>query len=577
MAPAPPTISRARLVGLTALAVAAARLVLILSAPDWLTMVDEGTWKHASIARFIAEGRPLGDVLGPRALQAMAWHPFSYHQVAYVPWNLSYAAFAAVVGSGYLQLHGFMALSAVLCACSWVWLLDRFAGRSAAILGAVGFVLLPLPAAALSVRPYSGHVEAQAFAVLALALAARPLLCGLAAGVALSLSPLSAPLLVCGAGAALLAGARPRSWARLGVGLSLGASPYLLRALLAPADLWAVPVQEAMESVPGNLLLGRVGAELGQVLWPPFHLALHAESISLANSHQGLRGGDDLLGNLVVGLAGLGCLWAAKRAVDRGRKALGWTLFATPWAALALASLGPEFALRYLAGTYPVGVAAMAFVASTLPGRLPALAAVAALATWVVPGALDLAGVTQVSRWSAAATFDPGARQPVALDAFPPLELWPDTTVFLEHRRDAPCCRSSVGFDAPFRPVDSSSARAWQEHACSPVLAAAPGDHGPGVALAALALERARRWQAEGVAPDLMTTLPLRNAGWSLAVVSRWEPARLAVWLDGAGATPDERALLVDGAIEGAKAMGLDEGRWRQALSEGGVQQPAPG
>lgn len=531
------------------------RTLVVLSAPQVLASWDEATWKHGALARQLADGQPLG----LDGLTRMALHPFNYHQPALVLWNLAYAGVAAVVGTGFVQLHLFMGLSAVIGAAAWASLLERHGSRLAAWAVAVGFAVMPLPALLLSVRPWSGHVEAQALAAAALAVGfgarsrGRVLLAGWLGGAALSLSALSLPLLMAGVlGLLLSRSLRPARAGVAALGVSVGLLPFALRELLSHGAMFRTPVLEDPLSRPVDILGGQFGVSVLDALWPPLHLVFHGVNVSAAHAWQGMPGGDDALANgaavLAVGL----CLLLALRL--RGLDgALAWTLGLAPWLTLLMLGVaGPDLALRYLYGLYPVGLAALAWALGRASrfGAVAVFIAVLGGLSWLVPGTLDLARVVKPARFGLALGYAPDAWMiPMQLDASPPLEDWPAAERFLRDRAASTCCRSAMGFGAAFRPLDTRSAQGWQPRP----------EPGPEMVSAALGLVQVQR--AEGVDRGLGRALVYRNLGWALVLRAGWDADRVQAWLD--QAAPDlprrRRAWLERGVEEG-----LARGRLRQ-------------
>ena len=127
-----PQAVRVQVFGAVAL-YALARVVLILSAPDVLTMVDQATWKHADLAFDLNAGQ----LPSPTELAALAWNGFNFHQVAFIPYSLCFALFSLVLGSSYFSLHLFATGFGALGVAGWSLLLARCGPRHSAAAFAV--------------------------------------------------------------------------------------------------------------------------------------------------------------------------------------------------------------------------------------------------------------------------------------------------------------------------------------------------------------------------------------------------------------------------------------------------------
>ncbi len=552
-----------------------ARGLLILSAPDILAMVDQATWKHADLAGDLTSGR----LPGPGELAALAWNGFNFHQVAFIPYCLGFALFSLPFGDGYVSLHLYAALFSALGVAGWALLLARHGPRFSAVAFAIFMALAPMPAAMMQVRPYSGHTEAQGLAAAAIAVlllrAGSPWLASLGrlfvaallAGMAISLSPLAAPVLACaalGLAGIVFAGHRPdppgRQLGALALGLGLGLLPYLVRAVFAPDSMFSMPVVEYDQADPASILKGSTGPTLAAVLSQPFHLVLDLSSVTQAHSYEGLASGDSRLANGTAVLASVLCVFAAWRAREPGRRVVALVLAAGPWATLALVGIaGPALCLRYLTGIYPLVLAGFAWCLGMLCEAGPAgagswlrraaalLVTVAALLSWTAPGARDLGSVTAPARWSAALSYAPGPLlSSTGLRTMPPVELWDETLAFLAQRELANGGWQARGFDLPFLPLDDMSTQGWQPF---PELSTA------------LVAQRAR---ASGEDAEHR----LQNMGWALAMASAWDAARFEQLL---GGVDDSQVLasLHKGAAEGAAVRGHP---W-PAASEGGASR----
>lgn len=539
----------------------AARLALILSVPDVLAMVDQATWKHADLAADLRAGH----LPGLSELADLAWNGFNFHQVAFIPYSLGFALFALPFGSGYVPLHLYATSFSALGIAAWALLLARHAPRNSAIAFAGLAALAPLPIAMMQARPYSGHTEAQGLAALALALlllrdgsilptTPRQLVaCGLVTGLALSLSPLAAPVLAC-AGlcvvVGLTLGARPDKLLRKlsygAVGLLVGTLPYVIRALFAPEDMFSMPVVEYDQADPASILRGQAGPTLSATLSNPFHLIVNLSSVTQAHSYEGLVAGDSTVANLAVAATTLVCLLSAMSASNPARRTLALVLALGPWATLFMVGMaGPDLCLRYLTGIYPLALAGFAFcfglALERSGGQLRSLAlrvvaaacVIAALCAWSWPGVRDLGSVLTPSRWSSAIRYAPGPLlSSTGLRAMPPAAMWDETTAFLKHRK-VQGGWDARGFDLPFLPVDDMSTQGWQ-----PFPTISP----------ALVAQRARL-SGEGAKAQMA------NMGWALAASQAWNQEQFEALLS----SVSEEAVLRElhlGAAEGAKARG---------------------
>jgi hypothetical protein len=540
---------------------ALARGLLILSAPDVLVMVDQATWKHADLATDLRAGQ----LPGLQELASLAWDGFNFHQVAFIPYSLGFALFALPFGGGYVPLHLYAAGFSALGIIGWYLLLARHGPRHSAIAFGVFSALAPIPAALMQVRPYSGHTEAQGLAVLAVAillrrdgslLSAAPrhlFASGLVAGMALSLSPLSAPLLACAGlaiAACLFLGSRPDALGRklsiAAVGGLLGMLPYVIRALFAPEDMFSMPVVEYDQADPASILKGLAGPTLATTLTKPFHLIVNLSSVTQAHSYKGLIDGDSLLANLTLVASSLLCLFASIRAATPKRRVLGLLLALGPWTTLVMVGLaGPDLCLRYLTGIYPLGLAAFAFCfglaieetsarMSNIAMKTAACVCVlAALCSWAWPGARDLGSVFDPSKWSSAVRYAPGPLlSRTGLRSMPPVDLWAETTAFLEWRKTLGQ-QESRGFDQPFLPLDDMSTQGWQ-----PFPEITP----------ALVAQRAR---LSGESAEAQ----MRNMGWALAAAKDWNQGLFEALLEDVTDPSVVQALRM-GAVEGAKVTG---------------------
>ena len=556
-----PLSIRAQVVLAVALFVVA-RLALVLSVPDVLAMVDQATWKHADLAADLRSGH----MPGLSELADLAWNGFNFHQVAFIPYSLGFALFALPFGSGYVPLHIYAAGFSALGVAGWALLLARHGPRSSAIAFAGLAALAPLPIAMMQVRPYSGHTEAQGLAALALALlllkdgsilptTPRQLVtCGLVTGLALSLSPLAAPVLAC-AGLCVVAGlvlaecpdGLLRKLAYGTVGLLVGTLPYVIRALFAPEDMFSMPVVEYDQADPASILRGQVGPTLAATLSNPFHLIVDLSSITQAHSYQGLIEGDSPLANLTVAGTTLVCLLSAMCTSTPTRRTLALVLALGPWATLIMVGLaGPDLCLRYLTGIYPMALAGFAFCfglalehsgGQVRPIALRIVAAacvIAALCAWTWPGVRDLGNVLAPSRWSSAVRYAPGPLlSSTGLRALPPAAMWSETTAFLKQRK-VQGGWDARGFDLPFLPVDDMSTQGWQ-----PFPTISP----------ALVAQRARL-SGEGAEAQMA------NMGWALAASQAWNQVQFERLLSSVTEEAVLRKLHL-GAAEGAKVRGM--------------------
>ena len=556
---APPSI-RAQVICAVALFMGA-RLVLILSAPDVLAMVDQATWKHADLAADLRSGQ----LPGVRELADLAWNGFNFHQVAFIPYSLAFALFALPLGSGYVSLHVFAAGFSALGVAGWALLLARHGPRSSAIAFAILSALAPLPIAMMQVRPYSGHTEAQGLATLALALLLvkngsvlpttprQMIACGLVAGMALSLSPLAAPVLACGGlglVAGLILGVRHDDLLRKlsfgAAGLFAGALPYLIRAVFAPEDMFSMPVVEYDQADPASILRGQAGPTLTATLSNPFHLIVNLSSVTQAHSYEGLIGGDSTPANLVVVATTLICVVSAISTGSPARRTLALVLALGPWATLVMVGVaGPDLCLRYLTGIYPLALAGFAFcfglALERSDRRLRSLALrsvaaacfIAALCAWGWPGLRDFTSVADPSRWASTVRYAPGPLlSSTGLRAMPPATMWDETTAFLDQRKVAGGWNAR-GFDLPFLPVDDMSTQGWQPFpTISPVLVA----------------QRARL-SGENAEDQIA------NMGWALAASQSWNQGRFESLLSSVN-NPSVLTALQRGAQEGAKVRG---------------------
>ena len=553
-----------------------ARVALILSAPDLLTMVDQATWKHADLAQDLLRGSlpPVSD------LGSLAWNDFNFHQAAFVPYCLGFALFAQVFGAGFFGLHLYAALFGAVGAGAWTALLARHGSRWTGLVFAVALALAPLPAAMLQVRPYSGHTEAQALAALAVALlfgAATPrrwLASGFVAGASVALSPLAAPLLLAGGIGYLLVGPRPvipsaRALGAGALGGLLGGFPYVLRSLLAPKSLFEIPVVEYDQATPPSILSGEAGPSLLEAVREPFHLVVHMDSISAAHAYGGLPAGDSPEANMVLAGATVWCLLVALYRRGSFAGALSLALALGPWITLCFVGmLGPDLALRYLTGIYPMALAALAWTVGTLLlavwsrgaalGLVSTVAVVVVaaglLAPWVGPGAQDLSRVVDPSRWGPAVRYNPGIwLSRAGLRALPPVPLWDDALEFLEHRRATGGDRDFDGFDLLFRPENDLSTQGWQPY--PPVTAARVAEI-VGSEAVPVGLE----------APE--ADQRLRNLGWALAIVGDWQPASVSSLLEDTEGR-NGRSSVLEGVGEGLAVTGRVRVRWSNLFGRG--------
>ncbi|HCP45899.1 MAG TPA: hypothetical protein DIU15_07650 [Deltaproteobacteria bacterium] len=230
--------------------------------------------------------------------------------------------------------------------------------------------------------------------------------------------------------------------------------------------------------------------------------------------------------------------------------------------------MGPDLALRYLTGIYPMALVARAWIIGMLvasvanrAGTARALGAVAALgvsvclaAPWVGPGAQDLLQVIDSSRWGPSLRYNPGIwLSRAGLRALPPVPLWDQAVEFLEYRRTTGADRDFEGFDLLFRPENDLSTQGWQPY--------------PPITATRIAELVASEAPPPGLAAP-QADQRLQNLGWAIAMVGNWKPDVVVSLLQSAAGAPGWESV-VEGIGEGLVVTERDRGPWSGALGQG--------